>query len=441
MKADELIIKIKSSLEKLIFLVTEYGIKESNYLQEKDYDSFIKKVHEGYYLAQDMIISYLLEIENILDELLEQEKEYRRQRNHEKERDISLKIRLLEYYSFVLRKIADVMAWTIFIDLHIAKQFYIGEEIVRLKSSNIESITKYISTQKKDLTCFSLVCDITGFVQIGDIIKTKRGKDHKGIEVIELKEGDVNSHILSLFGNTQTTSNDWKRFFERYGNSGIKQAKRIIRQTERAQNTLSLVTTDKGYDPILKIPKTFSKEVLELSFYVERINSLLEKIKDKDWAIDIVQDCLYIGCYRNTAPWLSTFSYWVNSECRGPIVIDWKTVFYIPVVSSPFLYPFGIDNICGIINDEIKIYLALDMRKFLDIACKYGASWNYINERELIKRGYNAMTKKELVKYEGKYIAINYHGNEMLMGNGITTRVLFDFTEPESAFQVIIHEL
>jgi hypothetical protein len=441
MGPDELIGKIKASLGKLIYLVTEYGIKESGYLKDKNYDNFIQKVHEGYYLAQDEIIRYILETEEVIDELVNKKKEYRRQKKRENENEISTKIRIIEYYSFVLRKIADVIAWSIFVDLHIAKQFYIGEELVKLKSSNIESIIKYISIQKKDLTCFSLVCDITGFIQIGDIIRTKRGKEDKGVEIIELKEGEVNSNILSLFSDKLTTRNDWERFFNKYGKSGIKQAERVVRQNERAQNTLSLITTDKGYDPIMKLPKTLSKEVLELSFYVDRIANLLKKLEKKDWAIDIVQDSLYIGCYNNNAPWLSTFTYWVNGECHKPIIVDWKTVFYIPVVSSPFLYPFGINKLCDIINGKIKIYLALDMPKFLNIAHKYGATWSYISEKEISKKGYNSLTKKGLVRYEDKYISVSYNGHEMFVGNGITTRILFDFTEPESAFRVLIHEL
>lgn len=269
---------IKSNIERLIYLVTEYGIIESNYLISNDRVKFIEKVHEGYYIAQEDIVEYLIAIEKFEDEKKIELKVSRKRREKREEAIIISKIKEGEFYSLVLRKIADTIAWSILKELHIVKQFYTGSTLIQLKSSNIESVKKYISQEKSYLESFCLITDITSFIQIGDILKIEPSNGSYIIKIIELKEGEVNNRIFQLFSNENCIKESGMKFIQEYGEKGILQIKRIVKQKKAVENTISLITNDKGYDPIFKVPKTISKETLELTFFVDKISSLFLKM-------------------------------------------------------------------------------------------------------------------------------------------------------------------
>src|SRR5690606_807424 len=75
---------------------------------------------------------------------------------------------------------------------HNARRLHIGQNSKKiLENSNIDHAISISNKINEDPMSFALISDITGFVQIGDLLVL----DKNGLGIVELKEGKVNAKI------------------------------------------------------------------------------------------------------------------------------------------------------------------------------------------------------------------------------------------------------
>src|ERR1051326_6523544 len=124
-------------------------------------------------------------------------REARRQRDKALVAEITSKLKIENIKDVVLRKLADCMAWQL-IDgrSDIAKQLDISEPSrPDLNSSNVESVKETAEQMNSsNPISFSLISDLTSFVQIGDLLY----RDLHLLKLIEVKEGDKNVQAIKI---------------------------------------------------------------------------------------------------------------------------------------------------------------------------------------------------------------------------------------------------
>jgi hypothetical protein len=183
------------------YAVDFFGAKSPEDIQKIDRNIFINKCHEGFYLAQDRIISNLLEIEKELKKVKKRIKEYKSKKRTEEFLKAESYNKLLDKEDalskeiLLFRRLADVIAWTILkMDKVLIRSTQTGEDFHGyLSDKNIESLLDVINkTKKKDE--FMLINDITLCLGsgAGDLIRIRRG----GFDFCEVKEGIVNEEIF-----------------------------------------------------------------------------------------------------------------------------------------------------------------------------------------------------------------------------------------------------
>ncbi|HUW71986.1 MAG TPA: hypothetical protein VMV66_02270 [Candidatus Humimicrobiaceae bacterium] len=275
--------KLEEEVKGIFKLVTSYavdffGAKDIRDIQRIDKNLFRHKCHEGFYLAQDRIISNLLEIEEELKKLKKQIKECKSGKETEKfvaeesydklldEEDMLSKEVLL------FRRLADVMAWTILkMDKILIRSTQTGEDFHGyLLDKNIESLIDVIN-KTKNLDEFMLINDITLCLGsgAGDLTRVRRG----GFVFCEVKDGIVNKEIFDYVkqtGNYMKEKNieiqdkkDVENLFKNRPNHGNfinksasifdnkkkrEQFERIYRQWERMGNVLDYHKRGIGFD-------------------------------------------------------------------------------------------------------------------------------------------------------------------------------------------------
>jgi hypothetical protein len=145
----------------------------------------IRARHTSFAKAQDTIVSELLSIVVRMRELKIEIKSARHNRNKNDEHTLEREQRILEYKDAILRKLADSIAWQLIGGRKdIAQYLYIRALPPSIDQSNFESVKEEVDRfNQSDCATFSLLSDLTSFVQIGDILAWGPG----GLRVIEVK--------------------------------------------------------------------------------------------------------------------------------------------------------------------------------------------------------------------------------------------------------------
>ncbi|MBI1957250.1 MAG: hypothetical protein HY434_01075 [Candidatus Liptonbacteria bacterium] len=180
-----------------------FNAKTSEDFEKVDKKVFIAKCHEGFDLAQDLIVKRVLEFEKELKPILEKRKALSRSKKKKELASDSKYSEVLKEERAILnkilffRRVADVLAWTI---LKMNKVLIRGTHTLNdhhgfLEDKNIESALDTIPKIKKPGE-FYLINDITTCLGsgAGDMLKVGPG----GFQFVELKTGKINRQVLEF---------------------------------------------------------------------------------------------------------------------------------------------------------------------------------------------------------------------------------------------------
>ena len=129
---------------------------------QKDRKAFQAKCHEGFSLAQEMIVEELSKIQASMRQLTISLKDARRRKNKEDIYQTQTQIVHLEHRELIFRKIADAIAWQLFgLQRWNLRRFYLGKQMPYLDSSNIKSIVEAVRQINKKPLSFGLIALVT----------------------------------------------------------------------------------------------------------------------------------------------------------------------------------------------------------------------------------------------------------------------------------------
>ena len=322
----------------------------------------ISDVHKGFFRAQELIKSYLISIQN--DYLQNRRID---DREHRKQRRI-----ILEFREAILRKLSDSIVWILFDgEYYLIRRLFIGASQIPINPKEIENVASVLDLIKGSPLKFALISDLTSCVQIGDLILVSWILGKKVISIVEVKTGETNRALTELIDSIPNPLESVE--FPEPKLQG--QFERIIKQNSRKERVIRIL--DNKYSPEPPGENSFKlitpEQAFETKTFTNKILRLLKKSKTENWAIDIIDGCLYTGVYSTRkGPMYKGFDFWTDEIIPDYPSIDFRDGLYWELSMPLFLHPFSLEEIQGILTRKYIILFRLDFDTLFKIAEHFG---------------------------------------------------------------------
>ncbi len=369
-------------------------------------DEFIDLTHQGMRIAQEKMISrLLLPIEND-----------------------DCRARRFSYMG-----IADAIGWQLFKnELAYVKRFFMAQQPPTLQEANIESVLLAVEQcHAQNPDSIALISDLTTFIQVGDIYHMK--KDGRA-SIYEVKEGKTNKHILEILAAMPTLV-DYRDVPNQFADKPVnfqKQVQRTLRQKQRMQSLQETLSNDEGTDASTGKPVKILELSTDVQTWYSSIIDLSKECESKGYAIDVIQDCLYIGCYetgRFKTPGQLAFEGWFSGmgatpDCpRTSLVNCMMDPLGLPIYNLPIPDELKFDLLFG----RKHISLGIHMQKLIEICTSAGIPIRLADKKETARL---KQQNKYLWRYNGQAIVLGEGTEQRSLGEGFALRVFYHGEKP-----------
>lgn len=369
-------------------------------------DEFIDLTHQGMRIAQDKMINKLLLPMND---------------------DVSHARR------FAYMGIADAIGWQLFKnELAYVKRFFMGQRPPTLQETNIEPVLHIVELcHAKFPDSIALISDLTTFIQVGDIYHVQKNGNSN---IYEVKEGKVNKQILQILTEIPTLVDD-KDVPNQLADkppSFQKQVQRALRQKKRMNSLRETLENEEGIDALTGESVKILDLPVDVGTWYSSIVDLSKQCELKGYAIDVIQDCLYIGCYETSrlkVPGQFVFEGWFSSmgatlDCpRTSLVNCMQDPLGLPIYNLPIPDKLKFDLLFG----RKHISLGIHMKKLIEICIDIGISIRLANKKETARL---KQKNKYIWKYDGQAIVFGEGADQSCLGEGFTLRVFYHGERP-----------
>ncbi|AZA52117.1 hypothetical protein [Chryseobacterium sp. G0201] len=399
---------------------------------EHEIRGFQRAVLDGFKVGQKKILLELRQLQEKSKEVQQELKIARQERNKELVEEILIKVKTIEYQESIFKNLADSIAWQMVNGEHyLYRRLYTGEEGVKdLLDKSFEYVINFSDQVNADPDAFCLISDITNNIQLGDCLIT----DKEGIKVSEIKSGHMNFKALDIIAERKLTDDnfDEKKLSDEFDGKFMKQIKRMVVQKGKTDRAAKIVQDHKGPDPKYKDTTIF---IVENDFTLETYHgdliSLSKQLETKDWAYTSVGAIVHVGMYKND--WRIPGQFTLKQLCDPFPFVDLMASRGILICEPIFLKPFSEDIIMDIVFGRMKVYIGIDYNNFIKFSNDLGvkASWSAPKELQKYLEDY-PHDRREIFSFENKGIKIEIDGNEIFVGHGFFTKILFDHFLPET---------
>ncbi|MGC0797334.1 hypothetical protein WKH50_22200 [Pantoea agglomerans] len=372
-------------------------------------------------------LSIIVKLEDI-KKLEADKKEHHRNRQKLLKDKCIASVELLKLEIRVLRRTADALIWGMLNNEHSSvRRLPISGDTDNLSRDSIIDSLIAADELNKDPHRLAVVSDMSTFVHVGDLVTFSL---QHGFQLVEVKSGKKNLELYEAaeFAFTHGCPKFEKQFLDNMSPNDIQQFKRIKNQMIRAGNALEAIHTGEGYDNLMKTPVSIEERDYRPEFFNMNIVKLAEEVKaGKKWAIDIIDECVYIGVYPESDLGFIGFNTWIDgTEFKGRVT-NINDSFFDPL-SRPFLnLNLPTDLLMDIMAGKLLIVMCFDHEKFFERA---NAKHPGLFTLEEYPQKY-AHTQNTL-HVGSKGIASLVEGNVSFVGNGFETRILFDLQRPDN---------
>ncbi len=440
--------KFIREIKLLINFVRSYGIHHLDYyvdvnslspIKTDKQNEIIKKIHNGFFLAQENVIRLLTKVLMEQKELKKELKESRRNRDEIAIKEYENKLNKVKYQECTLRKIMDSIAWQIFrYDLSSIRRLYNGNTCIDITDSNIVSEIEYINSHREhNPVDFVLINDLTSFLQVGDI--TIVSKDKK-IQIVEMKRGKVNNEILNIINDFSTNPCPRKLYYtlENKDKKFMEQLKRDLKQMQNAINVDNIFKKGEGIDNVLGKNVKIIQEEIELNTFDRELLNLIEKCKKNNYAISIIEDCLFIGVYNTNKFPSNIFDAWVNPLKIKTPIFDLRQSLTIPLAYPLFLHPFSDNILADIVSGDIVIKMTMNIEALLKKIESKGLKIRWLSKRETARINTQLKGANHLFMMDGCGISIENDDNSYFLFDGLLLRIFSSFNIPSAIVEYIL---
>ncbi|KAA6168699.1 hypothetical protein [Pseudomonas veronii] len=341
----------------------------------------------------------------------------------------------------LMHGIADAMAWQLIGNqLCYARRFYKNHKPVDLKQSNFQSVVSAASERnQRDPGSFSLISDLTSFVQVGDLLTMGSGG---GLSIAEVKEGQKNHELMQFmdFFSKSGCPRAFQFFAEKHGESGIKQLQRMLRQTNRMGHVGEILSKGHSRDPDTNHNIYIPEETVFIGSWAEELNGVLDGSDSKGWALDVVEDCLFVASYAGNAMRVNghgAFNLWFDnfggtSNCPRATLID---TLRHPLALPIFNWHISEKHKFDILFGRKNVCVGLNVPMLLEKLQKVGLQIREATNKEFSQAEQQGFP---LARHNGKGYFVGNGEREMQIMDGIFLRVLFHCQRPVNTIQAIL---
>jgi hypothetical protein len=341
----------------------------------------------------------------------------------------------------LIHGIADTMAWQLIGNqLCYARRFYKSHKPVDLRYSNFESVVRAADERnQRDPGSFSLISDLTSFVQVGDLLTMGSSG---GLSIAEVKEGHKNHEILEFldFFSKSSCPRAFQFFAEKHGESGVKQLQRMLRQANRMGHVDEMLYKGHSRDPDSNHTIHIPEETIIFDNWEGVLNGVLDASDAKGWALDVVDDCLFIASYTKEAMrghGHGVFNLWFDNSgglpgCPRASLID--TLVH-PLALPIFNWNMSEKNKFDILFGRKNVCVGLNVSMFLAQLQKRGLCVREATNKEFSQAEQQGFP---MVRHNGKGYYVGNGRREMAIMDGVFLRVLFHSQRPLSTIQAIL---
>jgi hypothetical protein len=352
-------------------------------------EEFISLTHKGMRDAQNIIVNGVL--------------------SYNEDDDISQARR----FSYI--GIADAIGWQLFRnELAYVKRFFMEQKPPSLREANINSVlyaVEKLHTDEPD--SIALISDLTSFIQVGDIYHINKDL---GSTILEVKSGEINEKILKMLYELPhpIEPHEVPILFQSESTNFKKQIQRVIRQKKRMESVKEVLLKNEGVDACT-----------DIRTWYDSLENLDKECEIKGYAIDIIQDCLYIGCYKTDTfevPGQLAFESWFlgmdgTADCpRTSLINCMLDPLGLPVYNIPIPDELKFDLLFG----RKHICLAIHIPNLLKICNREGIPLRLENKKETEKL---KQKNKYIWLYEGQAVVIGENSGSL--GEGYALRVFY----------------
>lgn len=372
-------------------------------------------------------LSIILRLDDI-KQLEAKKKEHHRQRQKTQKDECIASIELIKLEIRVLRRTADALIWGMLgNEASSIRRLPIQTELDNLSKENIIDSLIAADELNKDPHRLAVVSDMSTFVHVGDLVSVSL---QDGFQLVEVKTGTKNKELYEAAESAFTSGCPQfeKHILEGKPPKDIQQFNRIKNQMIRASNALKAIYTGEGYDNLMQSNVIIEDRDYQAEFFSANIIKLVEEVKSgKKWAIDVIDECLYVGVYSETPIGFVGFNSWVDGSGFKGRVTNINDSFF-DTLSRPFLsLNLPTDLLMDIMAGKLLIVMCFDHEKFFERAnSRYPGL--FILEEYPEKHTHVL----ETLQVGSKRIASLVDGNISFAGNGLETRIMFDLHRPDN---------
>lgn len=345
---------------------------------------------------------------------------------------------------FLLRGIADAIAWQILGgQLAYARRFFKSKPQPDLYNSNLDSVVRSAKTSILGKTnAVALISDLTSFIQVGDLLVYE---PEKGFEIVEVKTGHMNERIANFMNFHSESQCDiaLRQFANVEGAQALKQMERMRRQIDRMSHVSSTINTGRGVDPDTKETVIIPEEYFPIESWDYLLNSALKRADATGWAIDVIDNSVFIGVYTGKHMLHSghvLFNGWFDKsgatkECPRTRLIDcmW-TPLALPIFNRNISDKHKFDVLFG----RSQVCMGICIESLLSECKEAGLAVRAATNKE---RGTLEQKGVRYYKYKGNAIVISNGNNEITLMDGLFLRVMFHGQRPISLIKTILGEV
>jgi hypothetical protein len=350
-----------------------------------------------------------------------------------------------KYKETIIRKLADSIAWQLIEGRGDYVQWlYSSEEPPSIDTSNIESVSDEVDKLNElDPLSFSLISDLTSFVQIGDILR----RDTSGIiKIIEVKEGEENIKAIRIAENELRGDQDESSLAglrSIYGRHLADQARRVQRQMNKGNKVSEILNTGAGEDP-----KTGSRVIVQEprrmpAAYKGELAEQLLRLDTRPWAYTVIEDCLMVGCYQGLmkkAGGTLLISLARQLFQGNNVPINFRKGLNSPVCEPIFLKPLREDDIFDIIFDRTRVFMVLSLDWIIQAFRKQGAEVKWLSRKETNRLIHRSRYEQPFA-FKGRAISVENDEWSLILTGGSLRRIFFDNFLPSSVVSMLLDSL
>lgn len=194
------------------------------------------------------------------------------------------------------------------------------------------------------------------------------------------------------------------------------------------KDVTNTINTGEGYDHFHKQTVIIQDNNYIPDYFSEKIMDSWRRISlGKLWDIHVIDECLFIGTYKNVEMGFVGFNSWMKASNFNGTVFNINDSFKLKLTKPLLNLNLPNETIKDILLGEFIVVLCLDTEKFYNKANKIHPG--ILKRKKVTNSKLNTM---DLVTVNEEAIYSENNGQEIYIGTGFLSRIIFDFQRPKN---------